>query len=235
MRKIIIFITVFLFIININSFGDRRNYVWTYQYQTMPKNETEMEFYQTTRLNKIDSWEYRIEVEHGLTDYWDFSVYQIFAQEERKSLSWDAFQLRTRYKLGEVGQWLFDPLLYFEYNRKIDTKKQNKFETKLILAKTVSKFNLALNPVYEYFFGPGMKHEIGLDFGSSWEFSPKFILGFESTFRIEFEHSEKEIGSYIGPTLSFASGEWWYAVGTGFGITEDSDNARVRFLMGIIF
>ena len=216
-----------------NSFADRRNYVWTYQYVTIPKNVTELEFYQTTKMRATDDWEYRIEVEHGLTDYWDFSVYQIFSQEQDASMKWDAVQFRTRYRLGEEGQFFFDPLLYFEYNRKIDLKKKNKFETKLILAKTMTKFNLAINPVYELFAAPDIEHEAGLDVGFSYEFSPKVILGVESTSRIEFEDDETEVGSYFGPTVSFASGHWWYAIGAAWGITEDSDDVRVRFLMGI--
>jgi len=51
-----------------NALADRRNYVWTYQYRTMPKEGTEFEFYQTTKLSNPDSWEYRIELEHGLTN-----------------------------------------------------------------------------------------------------------------------------------------------------------------------
>lgn len=216
-------------------YADRRNYVWTYQYMTMMKGETEFEFYQTTRLKTLDEWEYRIEIEHGLTNRWDFSVYQIFKQIEDGAFSWDAVQFRSRYRIGESGKYFLDPLLYLEYNRKIDPKKMNELEAKVILAKTVSRFNFALNPVYEYFFAPGTGHEAGLDLGISWEFSPRFILGFESTSRIEFAEDENEIGSYLGPTLSFASGTWWYSIGYAHGATDDSDDARVRFLMGVHF
>ena len=215
------------------SFADRRNYVWTYQYMTMPKNATEMELYQTTKLADTDDWEYRLEIEHGLTVYWDFSVYQIFSQQQDSSFRWDAVQFRTRYRLFEEGEFFVDPLLYFEYNRKIDLNKSNKFEAKLIMAKTIGLYNLAINPVYELFAAPGIEHEFGLDAGFSYQFKPKFIAGFESTTRIEFEDDETEVGSYFGPTVSFASGNWWYAIGSAWGITDDSDRVRIRFLMGI--
>jgi hypothetical protein len=199
----------------------------------MPKGETEVEFYQTTKLKETDDWEYRFEIENGLTDYWDVSVYQIFKQSEGGPITWDAVQFRTRYRLGEEGQYLLDPLLYLEYNRRTDSKKPNKLEGKVILAKTVSKFNFAMNPVYEYFFAPGGEHELGFDAGCSWQFHPRFILGVESTSRFEFEDDEVEIGSYVGPTVSFASGNWWYSIGAAMGITKESDDARIRFLMGI--
>ena len=214
--------------------ADRRNYVWTYQYQTMPAGATELEFYQTTQLREsTDQWEYRFEVEQGLTERWDFSVYQIFAQPEDGELKWDAFQLRSRYRIGEEGVYFLDPLLYLEYRRKLDSGEPNKLEGKLVLARTMGRTNVALNPVYEYFFAPGTEHEVGLDIGVAVEFVPAFSLGLESTTRVEFPRDEVEIGSYVGPTVSFASGRWWYSIGVGAGITDDADNAKVRLLMGV--
>lgn len=226
-------IVLIIVILTVSVFADRRSYVWTYQYMTLPEGVTELEFYQTTNLSLTDKWEYRIEVENGITDQFDFSVYQIFEQQESEAFKWNAIQFRIRYRFGEVNEYFIDPLLYLEYNRKIDFKSPNKFEAKFILAKTVKKINIAINPVYEYFFAPGAEHEIGLDFGISYEFNPRFIVGFESTSRFEFEGEETEIGSYLGPAISFASGNWWYTIGVGKGITDDSDDARVRLLMGI--
>ncbi len=214
--------------------ADRRNYVWTYQYQTMPAQATELEFYQTTNLNEAsDAWEYRIEIEQGLTDRWDFSVYQIFTQTEGGSLHWNAVQFRTRYRIGEEGKYVLDPLLYLEYQRNTDSHLPNKLEGKLILAKTMGRANLSLNPVYELAFAPGTEHEIGLDAGLCYEFTPALSLGLESTTRAEFEDDETAVASYLGPTVSFASGRWWYSIGGGLGISDESDDAKVRFLMGV--
>jgi hypothetical protein len=217
------------------SNADQRNYVWTYQYMTMLKGQSELEFYQTTKLRETDNWEYRIELESGLTERWDFSIYQIFSQDEGDAFKWNAVQLRTRYRIGEQGQYFMDPLLYLEYNRKIDLNMPHKLEGKLILAKTVEKFNLAVNPVYEVFFSPGTEHEAGLDVGMSWAFNRKFSLGLESTSRWEFENGYTEASSYLGPTISLASGKVWYALGAAWGITDESDNTRVRFIMGVLF
>jgi hypothetical protein len=230
--SIVIIALVLAAIFATDAQADRRNYVWTYQYMTMPEGMTELEFYQTTKVKEIDDWEFRMEVETGLTDRWDFSIYQIFKQTEGESFKWDAVQARTRYRLGEQGQYFFDPLLYFEYNRKIDMKKPNKLEAKLILARQMEAVNLAINPIYEYFFAPGTEHEVGLDIGLSYEVNPRFIFGVESTSRQVLE-DDADFKSYFGPTVSVASGGWWYAAGVAFGITEESDDARVRFIMGI--
>ncbi len=213
--------------------ADRRKYVWTYQYMTMPQGQTELELYQTTKLNAVDSWEFRGEIEHGITPRWDISIYQIFAQKEGSSLKWDAVQARTRYRLGVEGQYFMDPLLYFEYNRKTESTAPNKLEAKLILAKTMNKANLSLNPLYEYFFAPGSTHEIGMDAGISYEFVPAFSAGMESVTRIEFEEGESITSGYFGPTISFASGNWWYSMGFLVGLNDNSDDGRVRFLMGV--
>ncbi|NOX88578.1 MAG: hypothetical protein GXO77_06100 [Calditrichaeota bacterium] len=233
MRNILIVSVLFISLFFSNSHADRRHFVWTYQYMTLPAGATELEFYQTTKISGKDSWEYRIEVEQGLTDRWDFSVYQIFSQNEDEPFRWDAVKFRTRYRFGETGKYILDPLLYLEYDRKLDFSDPNKLEAKLILGKQIDAVNLALNPVYEYHFAPGKSHELGFDMGVSYEFSPKFIAGVETTSRMEFEDEETEIGSYVGPTVSFATGNWWYTIGAAFGVTKHSDNVRVRFLMGI--
>jgi len=215
--------------------ADRRRFVWTYEPILQVPGGADLEFYQTTRLGQTDSWEYRIEIEHGLTHRWDVSVYQIFAQKEGESFKWDAFQLRSRYRLSELGTAPFDPVLYMEYRRKINSKEQNKFEAKLLLGKNFNELTLAVNPVYEFFWAPGDPvHEIGLDIGLTYSPSYHFSFGIESTSRHEFvKKSDDETSSYLGPTLSFASGPIWYSVGYVWGLNDDSDDARARFLLGV--
>ena len=213
--------------------ADRRHLVWTYEYQTIPQGSTELEFYQTFKNRPQDLWEYRFELEHGLTDRWDISLYEIFAQADGEPLTWDAFQLRTRYRLGESGQGLFDPLLYLEYNRPTQSKNPNALETKLILERELAGLNLALNPVYEVKFAPGTEHEAGLDAGLFWEPRPAFSIGVESVTRLEFEDEETETQSYFGPTFSYASGKWWASAGVAARLTENGDQTRVRLLLGI--
>lgn len=216
-------------------FADRRKYVWTYQTATIAPGDAELEFYQTTRLDDTDSWEYRIEIEHGISPRFDMSIYQIFAQREGEAFKWDAFQIRSRYRFGLPGEIPWDPVLYLEYRRKIDLKEQNKIEGKLLLSKDFEKTNIAINPVYEFFWAPGDPvHEFGMDLGISYAPSFKFAFGIESTSRYEIlKNEDNEFGSYLGPTLSFASGSIYYTVGYAWGITDDSNDARARFLMGV--
>lgn len=215
--------------------ADRRKFVWTYQTAMQAPGAYELEFYQTTRVDETNSWEYRIEIEHGITPRFDMSFYQIFAQKEGEAFTWDAFQVRTRYRFADPGQLFMDPVLYLEYRRKIDLTSQNKLEGKLLLGHDIDRWSFAVNPIYEFFWAPGDPvHEIGLDVGLAYELSYSFALGVESTSRHEFlKDEEDETGSYFGPTVSFASGGIYYSVGYAWGLTDDSNDARVRFIMGI--
>ena len=135
---------------------------------------------------------------------------------------------------GRAGKVKFDPVLYLEYNRKVDLSKQNKLEGKLLLAEDFNKVNLAINPVYEFFWAPGDPiHEFGLDVGLAYELTYKFTIALESTSRYEIlKDEDNETSSYFGPTISFATGSVYYTAGYAWGLTDDSNDARVRFILG---
>jgi len=234
MKRLILITLVGLVFVS-SSWADRRKYAFTYQNTTMPEGASEMEFYQTTKLDVTNSWEYRIEVEQGLASGWDLSVYQIFEQKESESFKWDAVQIRTRYRLAPYGKLFMNPLLYLEYNRKIDLKRQNKLEAKLLFAQDFEQVNLAVNPVYEFFWAPGEPvHEIGWDMGLSCAPSFRFSFGVESLFRYKvLKDNKNETSAYFGPAFSFSSGESYYTFSYLWGMTDESNDARARFLLGV--
>ena len=62
--------------------ADRRVYVWTYEYMTVPKGQMEIEYYLTTKISDLhntarkNTWEHQLEYEFCITDRWDFAIYQ---------------------------------------------------------------------------------------------------------------------------------------------------------------
>ncbi len=171
--------------------ADRRKYVWTYQTITIAPEATELEFYQTisSNDNKADKWEYRIEIEQGISPEFDLGLYQIFTQTAGESFKWDAFQIRGRFRFALQGEMSFDPVLYVEYRRKaVNASGQNKLEGKLLLGKDFSKTNFSINPVVEYLWASGFDSytEIGLDAGLSYAPNFKFSFGIESSTRQYF-------------------------------------------------
>lgn len=228
----ILILSMLLFLINGGAIADRRSYVWTYEYLTMPQGETETEYYYTLENNDLDAFsettkfKHWIELEHGLTDHWDFSIYQTFVQNPGEPLKYEGLKLRTRYRFSERGVLPVDPLIYLEYIRVFE-ELEDKIEAKLILAKDIWKINISLNLV----------GEVEKKGGEEWEDEEKALLGvsFEPTPAVkiggECEIAEKK--AYLGPTISFASGENWITIGTRWGLTDDARDFDLRMLVGI--
>src|SRR3989338_6106239 len=111
MRKIVLSLAIgFIFMAYVveDSYADRRSYVWTYEYQTMPKGHAEIEYYLTEEQKNIEkakpnTWKHWLELEYGITDHWDISMYQQFKQTNpatgSSSFEYDGFKVRTRYRI----------------------------------------------------------------------------------------------------------------------------------------
>lgn len=102
--------------------------------------------------------EHQIELEVGMTDHFDFSIYQIFSQKPAGQLKHDGFKLRTRYRFGEKGKYILDPLIYPEY--------KGKFEPKYAvgISQKVTKFLRigleAKGGEWENYIGPVISHGV---------------------------------------------------------------------------
>src|SRR3989338_9599116 len=108
-----------------NSFADRRSYVWTYEYMTMPKGMWEVEYYLTSEvpdinrsnINTLKQW---LELEYGISDHCDVALYQMWKFKNKRlenDSEYEGFKIRTRYRIGEKSQFIVDPLIYIEYIR----------------------------------------------------------------------------------------------------------------------
>ena len=177
-KKANILLLTILLLLNIVN-ADNRRYVWTYEYITMEPGKAELEHYLTfqgkDRMHTKDAVKvvHNLELEIGMNERFDVGIYQNFSQSPGKAFQYDGYKIRTRYRIGEKGQYLVDPLLYFEYKGNTDFSK-HVYEGKLILARDFGSVNAAINPVFEIeaedsfddtgdsaFFVPF--HAIGLD------------------------------------------------------------------------
>lgn len=219
-------------------FADRRSYVWTYEYQTMPQGKSELEYYLTTKVPDMHKysdenvWEQQVELEYGITDHWDVAIYQRW--EQFNSSSEDNFEytgskLRTRYRLGERGMFPLDTLLYLEYIKPDNSHEAGELEGKLVLARDFGKFNLAYNEIIETGLDSDgdTVHEYAT--GLSYEFSPQWKAGVESTGSwTDDEYS-------VGPTVSYGAKAFWVNLGLQRGLNERTDDMKVRLIVGIPF
>lgn len=241
-KSLVLLLTLVLtsFIVK-SAFADRRSYVWTYEYLTMVKGEVELEFYNTVEWkdksdSKTNTWKPWLEIEYGITDNWDISLYQQFKQTNSSKsadvkFEYDGMKIRTRYKIGEKGSFFVDPLLYFEWKRNDDFTVPNTLETKLILGKDFDRLNLSFNYILDDIelasHAKPAAHKYAS--GISYEFDPSFKLGFE------FNGSFSAEKHYFGPSISFAGSKIWTTIGTAYGLNNKSDYVQVRTLLGIFF
>lgn len=214
--------------------ADKRSYVWTYEYLTMEKGEVELEHYLTlsTPLSKsfkgVTTTDHNIELEIGMNDRFDFAVYQVFGQAPNSSFIYKGYKMRFRYRLGEKGSYLMDPLLYFEYKGKPDFSEHG-LEGKLILAKDIGNFNVAINPVIEYEFEDDeWESEIKYNAGINYKIGKLLTLGLEAR--------GGENGHYIGPVISHGTGKAWVAFGSAIAFTDIKNNKpqlMLRMIIGV--
>lgn len=86
-------IATLILIFSCPSYSDQRIYVWTYEYKTMHRGEAEFEHYFTLSTPKLDkmegqtSVEHQLELEVGMTDHFDFAIYQVLKQNPGDKLS----------------------------------------------------------------------------------------------------------------------------------------------------
>jgi len=218
-------------------FADRRAYVWTYEYVTMPKGASELEYYFTSEVpdnnssnkNTLKHW---LEYEYGLTSHWDAAIYQQFTNKNNQGdhhFKYDGFKIRTRYRLAKKNAYPIDTLIYLEYKRSSDFSKPHEIEAKLILAKDIGNFNVSYNQIFERDLERVGKTDFAYAVGLSRSCGQHLKFGVES----KGSYSDKRFG--VGPTFSYQGNKYWSALGIIFGTNQDSDDIQSRFIIGIPF
>jgi len=212
--------------------ADKRRYVWTYEYQTMERGEAEVEQYLTFSTPDAGAQKgntttkYELEYEVGMSDRFDFAVYNVFKQKPNQDLKYDGYKFRWRYRFGEKNRYVLDPLLYLEYKGKPDFS-EHAVELKVILAKDKGKWNFALNPLVEW--EREGKWETLLKYTAGLSYQPVKLL----SLGVEVKGSEK--GTYWGPVISHGKGNLWMAIGSAFHIGKvdaGEPETEIRMIFG---
>lgn len=237
MRKVILFI-VFVLALSISSaYADRRSYVWTYEYQTMPKGKWELETYVTTEVanihkSNINSIKPQLELEYGITDHLDVAMYQMWKfknKAKENDSEYEGFKLRARYRIGEKNEFIIDPLLYLEYIRDDNFSKPNVAEVKLVLAKDIGNFNISYNQIAKRNLERVGKTDNEYAAGISYALTPSFKFGIESKGNYPKEKYA------LGPTVSYFFKKAFVAIGAVIGLTERTDDLQTRMIIGVLF
>jgi len=223
--------------------ADLRSFTETYEYKTMPEGKTAVEIWhtqgrQTWDKDTAQTIEHVLEIEHGITDHWDFAIYNVFSQTagggavEAEPYHYSETKLETRYRLADRGEWPVDTLLYFEVAKEFG-QSIYELEGKVIGARDFGALTVAANAIVELKLGRNAAEtepELAWAVGATYEVHPKLRIGAETWGALE----EEELELSAGPALSFAlSGNFWIAATAGFGLTDEAPAFRVRAIIGI--
>jgi hypothetical protein len=197
------------------------------------KGEAELENYITITTPDINKFKgntttnINLEYEVGMTEHFDFAIYQVLKQAPNQSLMYDGFKFRGKYKIGEKNDFFLDPLVYLEYSGKPDFS-EHEIEIKLILSKDFGRLNFVVNPVIEFAYEDEEWHNLlGYSFGSKYQISDLLNFGIEAK-------GDKH-GNYIGPVISHGAPRAYVALGALFKAGKIFDNKpefQIRLITG---
>ena len=239
MKKYILGVLTLILIFGVVSlsYADWRSYVWTYEYQTMPQGAWELESYFTSivpnlKKSSVNTLRPQLELEYGITNRWDVAMYQAYKINNKASETdskYDGFKIRTRYRFGEKGQFIIDPLIYLEYIRDPDFSKPNVIEGKLILAKDIGNLSISYNQIFERDLKNRGKTAFEYAVGLSYNVIPSLKIGVES----KGSYSKRETA--FGPTISWSKGKVWVGLGAVFGVNRRTNDLEGRMIAGFFF
>jgi hypothetical protein len=232
--------------------ADRRAYGETYEAVTAPKGELDVEMWTTyARTGEVDGGpasrgvRQMIELEYGVTDRWDVALYNMVDLTSGETESgYAGFKIESRYRPTLRGEWFVDPVFYVELQQLYRGDADQKLEAKLILAKDLSHWNLALNLAFEEerLTDDTYNSEVEFALGASYELGPAVKLGAETFGKTErADEGGLETRAWAGPAISFAAGTEgtlhgiWATVAAGAGLTEEADPFYGRLIVGLQF
>ena len=212
--------------------ASQRTYVWTEEYATLGKGSAEFEYWNMAKTADIQTrnasdWEQKVELEYGITDHLNVSLYQVFEQPaDSNTLTYVGYNIELKYRIAETNILPVDVLLYAEHET--STIEGSVYEGKIIFAKDIGKLNIAYNQIYEKVENEG-RGDNGYACGINYELAPWLRVGVES----KGSYTEGEYAA--GPTLAWMGNRIWANIGVVYGLNRKTDDRDVRFLLGVPF
>lgn len=236
---------LFFMILGANqAYAHNRNYVWNQEYRTLPKHAFELESQVTLKVpdagrSNAHTWEYRPELEYGITDHWTVAHYENWKTTNRAQgkddTRYQGFDFETKYRIGEQGKYWVDMLLYLELKSKVLPKHRNEvLEGKVVLSKAWGDFNVVYNHIMESEVDRGGRTEHAYTWGARYEFIPGITAGLEVKGNY-WDPSSHRNEIALGPTLSYENQYFWVAAGVLFGANNQADDEQARIIVGVPF
>ena len=242
MRPLIVLVAVAL---PAAAHADRRALTQTSEYLTAADGQTEVELYTTqTRSTWTDgaaeSFQLRLQLEHGVTDRWDVALSHVFDQTSGDAatstpLHLSTAELRSRYRIAERGELPVDVAVHGTLAKQFGASAYVGAAT-IVVARDFGLLTIAGNAIGAIGFGGEVAKpaiEVGWAGGATYELSPTWKAGAESWGGFDVEHTDR-IEAWAGPAVSWApSARLWVTATAGFGVNDRSDRFSVRGIVGM--
>jgi hypothetical protein len=246
--KQIIWLSLLLSILpTISTFGGVRHFTFLYEANTSAPGSLELENWITwqraTGPGRFDQIDFRHELEYGVTDRFQMSIYLADWFYERdpqhSGFAYSDTALELIYNLTNP---VVDPVGLSIYGELRAGDRLVELESKLIAQKNLGPLILAYNATLESVWeGKGLPEregEFSQALGASYEISPRVSVGVELLHEFvfpEWRDEEKIRNFFVGPNVSYRSGNWFATI-TALAQatnTEDEPDFQVRTIFGI--
>jgi len=229
------------------SFGGVRHFTFLYEAPTSAQGSAELENWvtwkRTTDPERLDQVDFRHEIEYGVTDRFQVSVYLADwfyeADPEHSGFAYSDSAIELIYNLTNPVD---DPIGLSIYGEIKAGDRLVELESKLIAQKNfgplILAYNATLEAVWEGNDLTEHEGELSQALGASYEISPPISVGVELlhefVFR-EWRDKEKIRNFFVGPNVSYRSRNWFVTV-TALAQatdTEDEPDFQARTIFGI--
>jgi len=231
--------------------ADYRAFAHISPHFTQPEGQLEVEGWVSAESGALAQagsttlYEHRLEVEYGLTDRADVSLYQVFQQPASDAFRFDSVRFEGRYQLTRKFEAPVDVLAYAEFERPADLQAPNELELKLVATRDLGSFYVQTNWIAEAKLATGDRfgYWLGAYLGAGYEVVPSLRLGVEllADWVSEFQGPSAQRGRmlHLGPSLALARGRVWCVLSPAFGVAGTSTapelgrDLRLRLIVGV--
>ncbi|MEA2696274.1 MAG: hypothetical protein QOI66_545, partial [Myxococcales bacterium] len=218
---------------------------FTYQSESLPEGAGEVEqFVDFVPIRALSAggnptWynasQFQTEIEYGLTDRLELALYFTFVPNAGDRVvaapaltEGNGSKQRVRYRLADPAAWPVDVALYGEVS---ENEREIELEAKIILQRRFGRLRLMTNlwAEREFYFDGTKEWVLNSTAGTTYEFSPRFHLGFEGWLRAEYP--DGQVGGrafnlgphvFVGPAFLLNFGRVWWATGAYLRVSNFS-------------
>ncbi|HEY4284958.1 MAG TPA: hypothetical protein VGM62_17985 [Chthoniobacterales bacterium] len=247
-RTVVLYLLIFG-ISALQTFGGVRHFTYLYETPTSPPGGFESENWvtweRTTDPTRVDEVAFRHELEFGLTDHFQASIYfadwSYSREDNRSHVGFDDVGVELIYNLTNP---VLDPVGISVYQEYKGGNRLFEWESKVIAQKNLGPWILVYNATLEAVWeGEGLNEhegEFSQSLGASYEITPRLSVGLEFLHEFVFpkwKDDETIRNLFVGPNVSYRQKNW-FATMTGLvQATDTADEAdfQIRTIFGIAF